>query len=227
MKDGNLSNKQFITIAIVIVLCGVAILGHDYFLAKRSKVYEDMSILLAEEPSGVEQISDDVTQRVDSNQNSNRRVNDGDTSGRVKKKNYTYNYVGRLKIPSIGLNRGFLKYGSSGNNVDQNIEVIKGSQYPSVPNSNFIIAAHNGTGWNAYFKDLNKLKKGAKAYVTYEGKQYNYELVKKYKDPKADRKIKLYESPNTKQLTLVTCKGPDYKKYYLVLAFELTSEFYL
>ena len=223
MNNGNLSNKQFITIALIIVICGIAILGHDYFLSKRSKVYEDMSIMLSEEPDGVVETGDsDVSQRVNSSNNNNR--SDGDTSGRVKKKNYTYNYVGRLKIPSINLNRGFVSYGETGNNVDQNIAIMKGSVYPSEPGSNFIIAAHNGSGWNAYFTNIDKLKIGDKAYVTYKGKQYNYKLVKTYKDPKSDRAVKVLRYSNNKQLTLITCKRPDYKKYYLVLIFELTDE---
>lgn len=209
MKDGKLNNKQFVTIALIIVLCGIAIVGHDYFMAKRANAYEKMSIMLSQEPEYVEE---------ESNNTSN-----GDTSGKVKKKNVTYNYIGRLKIPSINFNRGFVAYGTSGNNVDQNIAILKGSTYPDNAYSNFIIAGHNGSRWNAFFTNLDKLSLGNMAYVTYKGKQYSYKLVKRYKDRQGDG-VTLYRHSDKKQLTLITCSRPDYKTYYLVLVFELTEE---
>lgn len=214
MQD-RLSNKQFLTIAFIIVICGIAILGHDYFLAKKAKVYEEMSILLSQDIEGVEPVSDEptATQIVDSN----------DPSGKVKKVNTTYNYAGRLRIPQIGLNRGFVKYGQRGNNVNQNIAIMAGSKYPDQDNSNFIMAAHSGSGWNAFFGKLDRLKYGNMAYVTYNGKEYSYKLNRIYSDPKGDGKITV--QPNThKQLTLVTCKRPDYKRYYLVLVFDIVNE---
>lgn len=223
MKDG-LSNKQFLTIAFIIVICGIAILGHDYFLAKKTKVYEEMSIVLSQEPQVVEPVPDepDTTEVVSTNTNTNSNSNN-DPSGRVKKVNTTYNYVGRLQIPDIGLNRGFLRYGQRGNNVDQNVAIMGGSQYPDVEGSNFILAAHSGNGWNAYFGKLDRLKTGAMAYITYNGKQYSYKLNKIYSDRKSDKRITVYPNEN-KQLTLVTCKRPDYKKYYLVLVFDIVNE---
>lgn len=227
MGDGKLNNKQFITIAIIIIICGIAIIGHDYFLAKRSKAYEEMSILLSEEPEEARQVPNepDVSRVIPSNTNTTNNSNrSGDPSGRVKKSNYTYNYVGRLKIPVIKLNRGFVKYGSIGNTVNQNVAIMGGSEYPSQNGSNFILAAHSGSGWNAYFTNLDKLKIGAMAYVTYEGKEYSYKLKKIYADPKGDGKVTVSRLSDKKQLTLVTCKRPGYKKYYLVLVFELVEE---
>ena len=225
MGEDKLNNKQFILVAIIIVMCGIAIIGHDYFLAKRSKAYEDMSILLSQEPKVVEPVANepDTTRAVENNINNNRNEQD-DPSGKVKKTNTVYNYAGRLRIPSINLNRGFVKYGTRGNNVNYNIAIMKGSKYPDVDESNFILAAHNGSGWNAYFTNIDKLKIGSMAYVTYNKKEYSYKLTKIYKDPKSDGQVTIKRTSNKKQLTLITCKRPDYKKYYLVLVFELTNE---
>ena len=211
MNDG-LNNKQFVTIALIIILCGIAIIGHDYFLAKRAGVYEEMSMLLSQEP---EYVTNEPVIR----NNTSR----GDTSGRVKKKNIKYNYIGRLAIPAINFNRGFVKYGTSGNNVDQNIAILSGSTYPDDAYSNFIRAGHNGSRWNAFFTNLDKLSLGDKAYVTYKGRKYSYSLVKTYKDLQYDG-VTLYRHSSKKQLTLITCARPDYHKYYLVLIFELTEE---
>ena len=89
--------------------------------------------------------------------------------------------------------------------------------------SNFILAGHNGSRWNAFFSKVDKLKLGDKAYVIYKGKQYSYSLVKKYKDRQGDG-VTLYRHSAKKQLTLITCSRPDYQTYYLVLVFELTNE---
>ncbi len=223
MGEDKLSNRQFVLIALIIIICGIAILGHDYILSKRSGAYESMSILLSQEPEGTVADSTEPDVSVTTTNNADNNSN-GDTSGKVKKSNVTYNYVGRLKIPKIRLNRGFVKYGTAGNNVNQNVAIMRGSSYPSTENSNFILAAHNGSGWNAFFTNIDKLVLGDMAYVTYSGKQYSYKLVKRYKDPKSDGKATIYRIGNKKQLTLVTCKRPDYKKYYLVLVFELTDE---
>ena len=212
MDSGGLNNRQFVTVAIIIIICGIAIVGHDYFLAKKAGVYEDMSILLSQEPEYVENIP--------SQNNTNQT---GDTSGRVSKKNINYKYIGRLKIPKINFNRGFVKYGTSGNNVDQNIAILKGSTYPDDAYSNFIIAGHNGSRWNAFFSRLDNLRLGDTATVTYKGREYNYKLVKTYKDRHYDG-VTLYRHSSKKQLTLITCARPDYRTYYLVSVFELTDE---
>ncbi len=214
MSDG-LNNKQFVTIALIIILCGIAIIGHDYFLSKKAGAYEKMSILLSQEP--------ELMEEVDDNPPTAQKVGNGDTSGKVKKRNINYNYIGRLKIPVINLNRGFVKYGTSANNVDQNLAIMDTSTYPDDGYSNFILAAHNGSGWNAFFTDIDKLHLGDKAYVTYKGKQYGYQLVRKYKDKKNDG-VTLYRHSSKKQLTLITCARPDYKTYYLVLIFEIFEE---
>jgi LPXTG-site transpeptidase (sortase) family protein len=231
MNKEGLSNKQFVVITLVIVMCGIAIIGHDYFLAKRAKAYEDMSIVLSQEPEQVERVEGEPDTSTivtnNSSNNGNNTTTPRDPSGRVKKTTYTYNYAGRLKIPSISLNRGFVKYGTSGNNVNQNIAIMKGFQYPNINGSNFIIAAHNGSGWNAFFTNIDKLKLGSMAYVTYNGKEYSYVLKKIYSDPKRDGKVTIHRINNKKQLTLITCKRPDYVRYYLVLVFELTEEKYI
>ena len=216
MKKG-LTNRQFVTLALIIMLCGLAIVGKDYFLSKKVKAYEEMSILLSQE-------IDEVVEDPEEPEEAVEVINDnGDTSGKVKKANVTYNYIGRLIIPDINLNRGFVAYGTSGNDVNQNIAIMGGSKYPDEDNSNFILAAHNGTGWNAFFTNIDKLNSGALAYVDYQGTQYVYKLTRVYSDLKSDGEVTIYNNDN-KQLTLITCKRPDYRKYYLVLVFDIEYE---
>lgn len=216
MREGGLSNKQFIALALIIVLCGIAIISYDYVMKEKNETYENMSLLLSEEPSIVYKTSDGQSTTIRTS---------GDTSGKVKqKKGVTYKYVGRIKIPKINLNKGFLKRGQSGNNVDQNVTVLKGSRFPDKKNSNLILASHSGSGWNAYFNNIDRLKKGSIAYIEYGGKTYEYQMIKKYKDKKRDGKVTIYNYGEGKYLTLITCKKPDYRTYYLVEVFRLTKE---
>ena len=69
-------------------------------------------------------------------------------------------YIGYLEISKISFRRGFYNINSSLNNVDANIEIIKGSDMPDVTNGNLIIAGHSGTGWNSFFRNLYKLEIG-------------------------------------------------------------------
>ena len=229
MNEDRLNNRQFAFIVLVIIVCGIAIVGNNYFLAKKAKAYEDMSLLLSQEPEGVEEVENepDTSQIVNNNTTNNTNntsTTPSDPSGKVKKSTYTYNYIGRLKIPAIKLDKGFVKYGSYGNNVNQNVAIMGGSQYPNVKDGNFILAAHNGSGWNAFFTKIDKLKTGNMAYITYKGVEYSYRLTKIYSDPKSDGKVTIRRTSDNRQLTLVTCKRPDYKKYYLVLVFDFVKE---
>lgn len=216
MNNGGLNDKQFIAIALIIVICGIAIIGYDYIMSKKNETYESMSILMTQEPTLVYETEDGT---------STVRRTTGDPSGKVKKKKgIVYNYVGRIKIPKINLNKGFLKYGQSGNNVNQNVSVMGGSTYPDQENSNLILASHSGSGWNAFFNYVDRLSKKDIAYITYGGKQYKYEMFKRYKDDKRDSRINIYNYGDGKYLTLVTCKKPDYRTYYLVTVFRLIDE---
>lgn len=217
--NGGLNNRQFVLVIVIIIICGFAILGYDYFMAKRNGVYEEMSVLLSQEPEYVEPEEETETPNVQ-----NPGANQNQTPAKPATSNYTYKYDGRLKIDKINLNKGFLKYGKRGNDVNLNVSVMKGSTYPDEIYSHLILAAHNGTRWNAFFKDIEKLSLGDVATIKYNKKLYTYKLIKIYKDRKNDGSISLYRNSSKKHLTLVTCKKPDYKKYYLVLAFELESE---
>ena len=58
----------------------------------------------------------------------------------------TNDYIGYLNIPKINLTKGFLDSRSEDNDVEKNILVVDGSNYPDVDKGNFILAGHSGTG---------------------------------------------------------------------------------
>lgn len=117
-------------------------------------------------------------------------------------------YIGYLEIPKINLYRGFVDMNSSANNVQINLQIIKPSSYPDVDKGNFILAAHSGNGYNAYFRDLYQLSNDDYAYVYYNNKKYTYQITNIYTQPKVGR-LSVYRKKDTTSLTLITCTKDD------------------
>ena len=116
----------------------------------------------------------------------------------------TNEYIGYLTIPKINLTKGFLDIRSEENDVDKNIMVIEGSNYPDVEKGNFMIAGHSGRGWKAFFNELYQLQIGDIAYIDYKGKEYTYTIKNIYTQPKTGT-LAVYRNENETTLTLITC----------------------
>ncbi len=117
-------------------------------------------------------------------------------------------YIGTLSIPKLGLSRGFLDKRAPSNNVDENITVLKESDYPDVPFGNFILAGHSGTGAIAFFNDLYQLQNGDLAQVTYLNDSYTYQLINSYQVPKTGT-VSIRRNQKKTTLTLITCTNYD------------------
>ena len=148
---------------------------------EKEEVIDSVETEIVNEPEVVEQVNDNVV---------------------------TQYYIGYLEIPKIGLYRGFVDMNSSANNVQINLQIIKPSNYPDVEKGNFILAAHSGNGYNAYFKDLYKLSNDDYAYVYYNNKKYTYQITNIYTQPKVGR-LSVYRKQDTTSLTLITCTKDD------------------
>ena len=116
----------------------------------------------------------------------------------------TNDYIGYLTIPKINLTKGFLDYRSTENDVEKNILVVEGSNYPDTDKGNFILAGHSGTGWKAFFNDLYQLQINDVAYINYKNKKYTYSIVNIYTQPKTG-KVAIYRDYSKTTLTLITC----------------------
>ncbi len=130
-------------------------------------------------------------------------------------------YIGYLEIPKINFKRGFYDINSSLNNVESNIEIIKGSSLPDIINGNLIIAGHSGTGWKAFFRNLYKLEIGDEAIVTYAGLNYKYQIKDIYKQ-KNTGKVAIKRNYDITTLTLITCTKDDSSTQTIYIA-ELSS----
>ena len=126
------------------------------------------------------------------------------------------NYIAVLKIPKIGLERGLVDPNSYLNNVNYNLEFIKGSSMPDQENGNVIIAGHSGSARISYFRKLDQLVIGDKASLNYKGKVYNYKIVDIYDIDKTG-KAEIIREKNKSTLTLITCRH-NTKKQIVVIA---------
>ncbi len=184
-------------IGAIITLLGGFFLSYNYVQAKKVMAYDYMSNLFYDGNS-LQEIKDSITEEEETKEELTEGLSD----------TYTDEYIGYLTIPKINLTKGFLDKRSSENDVEKNILVVEGSNYPDVEKGNLILAGHSGTGWKAFFNDLQKLTNNDVIYITYKNKKYTYKIVNIYKQSKVG-KIAIYRNYDKTTLTLVTCTNND------------------
>lgn len=203
----NVHTKKIILIfGISLFIVGIFFLSSNYLSEKRDNAFQYMNSLLLEANETIE-----LSEEVDIIEDSTSSLENNQTEVQVETKPkeeyvdpYLKYYIGSLEIPKINLNKGFTDINSKYNTVNKNLEVVETSTYPDVDKGNFIIAAHSGNSYLAYFRNLYKLDLGDRAYVNYNGKRYTYQIVNIYNQAKTG-KIAIYRDSNKTCLTLVTC----------------------
>lgn len=193
-----------------------------YLLSKKDLAYDNVGfdIYDADALAKLDNLNDNSSTEPSGDkeeENNDTPVEDGkEQTSENKEKN---NYIGTLEIPKINLKKGFVSPNSKYNDINYNVTIIDGFDYPDVDKGNFILAAHSGTGPLALFKNLYKLGTGDIAKVTYKGKLYTYKIVKIY-TVKKQGYLTIYRNPNKTTLTLITCTK-DNKKLQTVYIAEL------
>ena len=208
-KDKRNSQVTTACISAILLIVGSFFLSYNYIQSKKIVAYDYMSNVFY---NGEEIIN--ITEEEQGNQ----PIIEEEEEGEV-----TNEYIGYLTIPKINLTKGFLDKRSSENDVDKNILVVNGSNYPNVERGNFIIAGHSGTGWNSFFDDLYKLNIDDIAEVTYKNKKYTYKIVNIYKQPKVGN-IAIYRDYNKTTLTLITCTNFDSTTQTIYIAELIKTE---
>ena len=199
MEKSKRKNKSwFILIGSLLFLTGVGFISYDYFSNKQIDNKEEQAL---EEFYNIEEdIIEDTTIEPQ----------------KVEKVKEQINYIAVLKIPKIGLERGLVDPNSYLNNVNYNLEFIKGSSMPDQENGNVIIAGHSGSARISYFRKLDQLVIGDKASLNYKGKVYNYKIVDIYDIDKTGT-AEIIREKNKSTLTLITCRH-NTKKQIVVIA---------
>lgn len=210
----NSQNKIIVVIGILLIVSGIMILSSNYFNEKLGNAYSHMNSLLLANEEIVE-----IPEEVDSIDESTSLI-EKEEETKVYVDPYEKYYIGSLEIPKINFNKGFTSLDSPYNSVNKNIEVVKKSSYPDKEKGNFILAAHSGNSYLAYFRNLYQLTIGDKAYVNYKNKKYTYKIVNIYEQEKTG-KIAIYRDLDKSTLTLITCtKNSHTKQTIYILELE-------
>ena len=196
-NKSKLKRSQILLIGSLLVFAGVITLSYGRLQVLREMIYESVRLALFVEDTSSEKLektSEPVPTEVKSEPTEEKQKN-----------TFTYNYIGYLEIPRIGLKRGFVDPSSRYNNIQYNVTISDKSNMPDVEYGNFILYAHSGDAYISFFAYLYKLKEGDYAYVTYNGEKYSYELVKIENLPKTGTLELNRPNKSTKELTLITC----------------------
>lgn len=206
-KKTKLNPDRVAIIASIMALIGLYLFSYNYIIEKKQMAYDYMAADIYD--NSQEEVANVLLE-----------YEEGEKE-QPEEEVITNDYIGYLEIPKINLNKGFLNVKSEENDVEKNLYVVPGSNYPNKKNGNLIIAAHSGTGWKAFFNDLYKLEKSDVAYVRYKGMKYTYEVVNIYTHPKTGS-VKIERDYEKSTLTLITCTNND-DTTQTVYILELTS----
>lgn len=113
-------------------------------------------------------------------------------------------YIAVIEIPKIGLIKGIFDIDNVKNDVNQNIQLMKESDYPNVEKGNMILAGHSGIGKATYFNHLNQLHLGDYIFIYYQGMKYTYQTIQTYEVEKTG-KVGIQRNDAITILTLITC----------------------
>ena len=234
MKKRILKNRDVIllTIGTLLIILSLCLIFYDRFGVLKSNVFSEIEMLKYRENSvnnDNDYVDDsDIDYDIDVDY-----IDDGDDDDEVTSTNkkssnskiysaISKEYIGFLEIKKINLRQGFLSTNSYYNKVKYNIQTIVPSDYPDKPQGNLILAAHSGTGYLAFFKNLYKLKLGDEATIYYKGNIYTYKIVDIYNVPKVGQ-VKINRDIYKTCLTLITCTHGS-KKEQTVYILELTNK---
>lgn len=207
-KNKRISPSETAFIGAIITLIGGFFISYNYIESQKIMAYDYMANAFYD--------GNQVT--FAENENNQTEEKKEGLSGEI-----TNDYIGYLNIPKINLTKGFLDNRSSENDVEKNILVVEGSNYPDVDKGNFILAGHSGTGWKAFFNDLYKLSAGDTAKITYKDKTYTYQITNIYKQPKTG-KLAIYRNYDKTTLTLITCTNNDSTTQTIYIAELINKE---
>lgn len=194
--------SQLIIVGSLLILIGISAVGGKYLYNYLLDKAEDIKIEEFYEIQ--EEITDEVIpEEIPTEERKETTAQDNT------------NYVAVIKIPKIGLEKGLCEKGSSCNNVNKNIQILKESTYPDIANGNFILAGHSGNGRVSYFKNLNKLAQDDEISIFYQGKEYKYKVVNMYDIEKIGT-ANIIRNKEKTTLTLITCRHNTNKQIVVI-----------
>lgn len=194
MKLHKESKRRLIEIfSFLLLIIGISFIALEFLTKNKIK---------SEETKAIEEFYQQEKTIIENKPKTEVKEKDINVSSKQRTKNKSI-YIAMLKIPKINIERGLVDPKSKYNDVKYNVEIIKGSDMPNVPNGNLILAGHSGTARISYFRNLKKLQKGDDIFIYYQGKKYNYKVINIYEVDKTGT-VKILRNNKT-TLTLVSC----------------------
>lgn len=199
-------NIILLTIGILLIIISFCLLFYDRVELLKEGVYNEIELLKYHEENGYDTkiVEEDNSLEIDGIDT--QEINEEDNEEKIKatETKKTKEYIGYLEISKINLKTGFVSKKSYYNNVNRNMEMLSASDYPDVEKGNTIFAAHSGTGYISFFKNLYKLERGDTAKIYYKQKIYTYKISNIYNVPKVGY-VSINRDINKTTLTLITC----------------------
>ena len=224
-----------LTIGSMLVVLSICLLFYDRIEVLKSNVFDEIAMeKYRENTKDVEKIDDESEINVDAETNeiddetqeTKENTNNSNTNNNSKTNTNTNTikkeYIGYLEIKKVNLKQGLVSKNSYYNNVDRNIQILSASDYPDKEKGNVILAAHSGSGYISFFKNLYKLSVNDEATIYYKNYVYTYKIVKIYNVPKTGM-VAISRDVKKSCLTLITCTHGS-KTQQTVYILELASK---
>ncbi len=122
--------------------------------------------------------------------------------------------IATLEIPKINLYENIYEISNKQSAVDNHVVILENSTFPVEKSSIVFIAAHSGSGRNAYFNKIDELSTGDVVKFYYKNKLYTY-LVEKSWEADKDGKIEVSKYKKH-ELILTTCSKKDDNKQLII-----------
>ena len=234
MKKSIIKYRDSILLVIgtMLVILSICLIFYDKIELLKSNVFDEVQMEKdrennkdkEEESVDEETIVETETENIDEEDISDNSVKLQEQSKKavVEQSKIKKEYIGYLEIKKINLKQGLVSKNSYYNNVKYNIQMLTTSDYPDKQFGNVILAAHSGSGYIAFFKNLYKLSKGDEAIIYYKNYTYKYKIVNIYNVAKTG-KVKIERDVHKNTLTLITCTYKS-KTEQTVYILELTSK---
>ena len=233
MKKSIIKYRDSILLVIgtMLVILSICLIFYDKIELLKSNVFDEVQMEKdrennkdKEESVDEETIVETETENIDEEDISDNSVKLQEQSKKAvaEQPKIKKEYIGYLEIKKINLKQGLVSKNSYYNNVKYNIQMLTTSDYPDKQFGNVILAAHSGSGYIAFFKNLYKLSKGDEATIYYKNYTYKYKIVNIYNVAKTG-KVKIERDVHKNTLTLITCTYKS-KTEQTVYILELTSK---
>ena len=202
-------SKKILIIKILQVITCIILIGFIIFFIYHLKLYDRKEKLIEKS------IEKYITETKITTKEETSKVNNIER----------YNYVAILEIPIINLRNGLVSPNNKYNSVEYNIEILNKSEFPTIPKSNLILAAHNGNSEVSFFKNLSKVTISSPIYIYYNGYKYIYSIEDSYEILKTGEAI-INRDSRRNTITLITCKDNSDTKQLVFIGYLIGKEIY-